>query len=74
MERGIQLRDRFEGESALVEARVRHDQVVLGVGDASAVEGQDVEIDDAWTPAPAVRIAAKPQLDALQLEEEGAAA
>ncbi len=34
----IQLRDRLEREAALMEARVRNDQAVLGIGNASAVE------------------------------------
>jgi adenylylsulfate kinase-like enzyme len=49
---------------------MRDDEIVLGVGDASAVEGEDVEVDDARTPARAVRIPAERELDALELAQQ----
>ena len=67
---GIQLRNRLEREAALMEARVRNDQAVLGIGDASAVEAEDVEVDDPGAPSASLGVAAERQLQALQLGEQ----
>ncbi len=49
---------------------MRHDQIVLGIGDASAIEGEDVEVDHARTPSAALWIPAQRELQALELDQE----
>ena len=66
----IELRHRLEREAALVEARVRHDQVDLRVGDALSIDGQDVEVDKPRAPSAAIRIPPQRQLQALELAQE----
>ena len=67
---GIQLGHRLEGEAALVEARVRHDDVVLRIGHAHPVEGEDVEVDRPRAPARRPEVPAERLLQALQLGEQ----
>ena len=69
-EAGVELGDRLEGETPLVEARMRHDEVVLRIGDASAIEGQDVEVDGARAPSARLGVPAKRELEAFQLREK----
>jgi len=53
-----------------MEARVRNDQVVLGIGHAQAVERQDVQVNHARTPSATLRISAQGKLQALEFYQE----
>ena len=66
----VELGHRLQGESPLVEARMRNDQVVLGIGHAQAVERQDVDVDHPRPPAPPLRITAQRRLEALELDQQ----
>jgi len=49
---------------------MRHDEVVLDIGNAQSVETEDVEVDEPRAPAATLRVPAQSQLQALQLGEE----
>ena len=66
----IKFSDRLQAKAPFVESRMRHDQIVLGIGDASAIEGEDVEVDDARSPSATLGISAKRKLQALELVQE----
>lgn len=68
--RGIQLRHGFQSKTALVEARVGDNQVVIGIGHAQAVEGKDVQVNHPRTPSAPLRIAAQGELQAFELDQE----
>lgn len=69
-QRGIQLRHGLQGKTALVEARVGNNQVVLGIGHAQAVEGKDVQVNHPRTPSATLRVPAQRELQALELDQE----
>ena len=66
---GVQLGERFEREPPLGQARMGHHEVRIVI-DAPTLDGEEVQVHQAWPIPMTERVAAESPLDRLQLDQQ----